>query len=293
MRSRPPKWRLIKCFYSGAWFEVKTQGRNALWIEVQLVLTTYENLAFAALKQLAWGDKQWQMGVQLYPDNRSQFNATRHHVEACLKSLRNEMIKLEGSDLLPEYRDMKTYTSMSPNMTSIEVDLTSPKFKLKYEKVFIDAAYRVNPVALLISVAEIPHLPVQEGVASADAENQTSRTVRTPYRALKKNSKPKPKQKLTLRTLSHSGKQTYLLDELFGNDECRSQLRVKFQCSAEQSIIVEWLRCRGSESFDLEELSSCESAFHHGTSPARGEESARNLLRFLCFVGYVTRLKAP
>ncbi|CAI5744708.1 unnamed protein product [Peronospora destructor] len=290
---------------AGAWFEVKTQGLNALWIEVQLASMTYENLVFSALKQLAWGDRQWRMGVQLYPDNRGQFKATRHHVEACLKSLRNEMTELEGGDLLPEYlgtedmhdlvaRGLIHDTGMSPNLTrDIEVDLTNPKFKLKHEKIFKDAAYRVNPVAVLMSVAEIPHLPVHDRVGRTGAEDRNLETMRTPHRALKKASKPTPKRMQALRTLTHSGKHTYMLDELFGNDEFQSQLHVKFQCSAEDSRMVEWLRYRGSEPFDVEEFSSCDSAFRHGTSPARNKESAKNLLRFLCFVGYVTRLKAP
>ncbi|RQM12504.1 hypothetical protein DD237_008388 [Peronospora effusa] len=287
---------------AGAWFEVKTQGLNALWIEVQLASMTYENLMFSALKQLAWGDKQWRMGVQLYPGNRGQFKATRHHVEACLKSLRNKMTELEGGDLLPEYRgtdDMHDLvarglihdTGMSPYLTrNIEVDLTNPKFKLKHEKIYKDAAYRVNPVAVLMSVAEIPHLPVHESVKCTGAEDRTSGTVRTPHRALIKALKPKPKHMQALRTLTHRGKHTYMLDELFGNDKFQSQLHVKFQCSAEDSRMVEWLRHRGSEPFDVEEFSSCDSTFHYGTRPAR---SAKNLLRFLCFVGYVTRLKAP
>ncbi|CAH0474859.1 unnamed protein product [Peronospora belbahrii] len=289
---------------AGAWFEVETQGPNALWMEVQLASMTYENLAFSALKQLAWGDKQWRMGVQLYPGNRGQFKATRHHVEACMKSLCNEMAEVEGSDLLPEYlgtedmndlidRGLIQDRSVSSKSRRIEVDLTNPKFKLKHEKVFKDAAYRVNPVAVLSNVAEIPHLPVPEGVAQSSIDNPTSGMGRHSHHALKKTSKPHPKRKQTIGTLAHGSKHTYTLDELFGNDGFQSQLHVKFQCSAEHSRMVEWLRCRDSEPFDLEEFSNCDSALRHGTSPARGEESAKNLLRFLCFVGYVTRLKLP
>ncbi|GMF23356.1 unnamed protein product [Phytophthora lilii] len=285
---------------AGVWFETETQDNHALWLEVQLASVTYDELVFSALKQLAWGDKQWRMGVQLYPGDRGHGKQTRHHITACIKSLRSEMNELEEGDLLPEYavtEDLRELiaegliheTSKSPTSTSIEVDLTNPGFKLKHVKVFKDAAYRVNPVAVIMSTDEIPHLEVDDTQAAGHAAG----SARTPRRALKKSPKPKPKRKQVLRVISHAGKHTYVLDEIFGNDKLCSQLHVTFQCSAEQSIMVEWLRGRGAEPFDLEEFSRCDSSLRQSKTPTRYEEKVRNLLRFLCFVGYVTQVKSP
>ncbi|GMF59384.1 unnamed protein product [Phytophthora fragariaefolia] len=284
---------------AGAWFEIETQGSNSLWLEVQLSSMTYQDLVFSALKQLAWSDKQWRMGVQLYPGDRSQTKATRHHAEACIKLLKNEMMELEGSDLLPEYLctvDMQNLVAQgilhdvrtSIGSTSFEVDLTSPRFKLKHKKIFKDAAYRVNPVAVLLNADEIPHLRANEDeeLGADDAHGVGNSSM---HHALKK--KPKPKRKQALRAITHSGKHTYMIDEVFGNDKLKSQMHVKFQCSTDQSRKMEWLRGRGAEPFDLEEFNCCDSTLYQCKSSTRCEESARNLLRFLCFVGYVTQVK--
>ncbi|POM62992.1 hypothetical protein PHPALM_27789 [Phytophthora palmivora] len=210
------------------------------------------------------------------------------------------MTQLEGGDLLPEYlgtEDLQDLiaegliqdVSKSPDSTHIEVDLTNPKFKLKREKVFKDADYRVNPLAVLMSTDEVPHLSIED--EEDDTGNGRASNTTLNHRALKKNPKPKTRRKQTLRVLSQSSKHTYILDELFGNAEFQSKLHVKFQCSAEQSRLVEWLRFRGSEPFNLVEFSHGDNSLHHGKSLARYEENSRNLLRFLYFVGYVTQVK--
>ncbi|KAG7383811.1 hypothetical protein PHYPSEUDO_003294 [Phytophthora pseudosyringae] len=287
---------------AGVWFEAETQGRNTLWLEVQLGSLNYKELVCSALVQLCSSDKQGRMGLQLYPGNRTQTKQARHHAEACFKSLREELTKVEGGDVLPEYlvtEDMEELvaeglvqvTDKTLASTSVVVDLTNPRFKLKRVKVFRGAAYRVNPIALLMNIDEIPRLlPAQrdddESVGDASAASITP----TRHRALKRTPKPKPKRKQALRATTHTGKQTYVLDESFGNDKYQSQLHVKFQCSAEHSRLVEWLRDRGSEPFDLDEFSRGDGTLlDQGVS----EEKARNLLRFLCFVGYVTQAKAP
>ncbi|CAI5712268.1 unnamed protein product [Hyaloperonospora brassicae] len=282
---------------SGAWFKVETKGPTALWIEVQLSSTTYEELALSALEQIALGDKRWRTGVQLYPGNRAQLKTSRHRMEACIESLYNDLTKLEGGDLLPEYmgtEDMQELiahglihkTRTSSTSTSIEVDLTNPKFKLKHEKVFRNATYRVNPVAVLMSDADIPHLTVHEGVERAATGGPASEMK---HRVLKRT--PKPKQ--ALHTLTHRDKCTYFLDELFGNVERQPQLHVTFHCSAEQSRMVEWLRCRDSKPFDLNEFGCSSVLTYQSASPARRVENGRKLLRFLCFVGYITQVKSP
>ncbi|KAE9021790.1 hypothetical protein PR001_g13298 [Phytophthora rubi] len=282
---------------AGAWFEVETQGPNSMWLEVQLASMTCQDLVFSALKQLAWGDKQWRMGLQLYPGDRNRTRSVRHHVRACIESLHGASEELEMTDLLPEYlctEDMPDLASLgllhnlkrSPTCTSFEVDLTNPRLKLKHEKIFKDASYRVNPVAVLVSADEIPHIRTDEGEEEAAAgDDQPS------HHALKRTPKPKPKRKQTLRVITHNCKHTYILDEIFGNEALKSQLHVQFQCSADQSRVVEWLRGRGAEPFKLEEVIRCDSTLHESTSPAQREENARHVLRFLCFVGYITQLK--
>ncbi|KAG6604598.1 JmjC domain [Phytophthora cinnamomi] len=279
---------------AGAWFEVETQGPNSMWLEIQLVSMPYRDLVFSALNQLAMGDKQWRMGVQLYPGDRNQAKAIRHHAEACVKSLCNDVKGLNGGDLLPEYlctEDMQDLMALgllhnvnvSLSSTSFEVDLTNPKFKLKHEKVFKDADYRVNPVAVLMSADEIPHLLPEEN------EEQSAEDSRPLHHALKKT--PKPKRKQALRVIALTGKHTYVLDEMFGNAALESRLHVKFQCSASQSRMIEWLRGRGAEPFNLDEFRRCDVSLHQSKRPTQGEENARLLLRFLCFVGYVTQMK--
>ncbi|ETM98788.1 hypothetical protein PPTG_19334 [Phytophthora nicotianae INRA-310] len=289
---------------AGVWFETKTLGVNTLWLEVQLGSFTYEELVFSAVKQLVLSDKQCRMRVQLYSGNRHQIKQARHHAEVCIQSLRKEMAELDGSDVLPEYlatEDMQELvaqgliqvTNKSSNSTSIAVDLTNPRFKLKHSKIFRDAAYRVNPVAVLMRAEEIPYLPAQRSESPSSEGTTPANTSQTQHRALKKTPKPKPKRKQTLRTISHTDKHTYILDENFGNDKRESQLHVMFQCSAEQSKLVEWLRSRGSEPFDLLEFSRGDaSVVHQGKGPARCDENARSMLRFLYFVGYVTQVKA-
>ncbi|KUF93091.1 L-type lectin-domain containing receptor kinase VII.1 [Phytophthora nicotianae] len=289
---------------AGVWFETKTLGVNTLWLEVQLGSFTYEELVFSAVKQLVLSDKQCRMRVQLYSGNRHQIKQARHHAEACIQSLRKEMAELDGSDVLPEYlatEDMQELvaqgliqvTNKSSNSTSIAVDLTNPRFKLKHSKIFRDAAYRVNPVAVLMRAEEIPYLPAQRSESPSSEGTTPANTSQTQHRALKKTPKPKPKRQQTLRTISHTDKHTYILDENFGNDKRESQLHVMFQCSAEQSKLVKWLRSRGSEPFDLLEFSRGDaSVVHQGKGPARCDENARSMLRFLYFVGYVTQVKA-
>ncbi|KAG6959406.1 hypothetical protein JG687_00008800 [Phytophthora cactorum] len=290
---------------AGVWFETETQGVNTLWLEVQLDAFTYEELVFSALRQLGLSDKQWRMRLQLYPGDRHQIQQARHHIEGCIRSLSKEMTELDGGDVLPEYlgtEDMQELvagglvqvTNKKPDSTSIAVDLTNPRFKLKHAKVFRDAAYRVNPVAVLMSTEEIPYLQAQRSESPSSEDTRATNTTQTQHRALKKTPKPKPKRKQAMRVISQTGKHTYVLDENFGNDKRQSQLHVKFQCSTEQSKLVEWLRGRGSEPFDLEEFARCDDALiRKGKSPARCQESARNMLRFLLFVGYVTQVKAP
>uniref|UniRef100_A0AAV1VM70 JmjC domain-containing protein n=1 Tax=Peronospora matthiolae TaxID=2874970 RepID=A0AAV1VM70_9STRA len=166
---------------AGAWFNVETKGPGALWIEIQLSSMTYEELALTALKHIALGDKRWRTGVQLYPGNRGQLKTTRHYMGECVVSLCGDMSKLEGGDLLPEYlgtedmheliaRGLIHDTSISRATRSIEVDLTNPKFKLKHEKVFKNATYRVNPVAVLMSEAEIPCFTVGDGTGACHCQ---------------------------------------------------------------------------------------------------------------------------
>ncbi|KAF1772391.1 JmjC domain [Phytophthora cactorum] len=136
---------------AGVWFETETQGVNTLWLEVQLDAFTYEELVFSALRQLGLSDKQWRMRLQLYPGDRHQIQQARHHIEGCIRSLSKEMTELDGGDVLPEYlgtEDMQELvagglvqvTNKKPDSTSIAVDLTNPRFKLKHAKVFRDAA---------------------------------------------------------------------------------------------------------------------------------------------------------
>ncbi|KAL4114432.1 hypothetical protein PRIC2_014370 [Phytophthora ramorum] len=280
---------------AGTWFETETKEKNVVWLEVQLEAMTYEALLLAAVKQLAWREQSMRMKVQLYPGNRGEARRVRSHMGACMKSLRDEIAVLDTSDLVPEYlvtddlRDLRAQgllreTSRSSASTSFEVDLTNPKFKLKHVKVFSEFAYRVNPVAVLRSVDEISHLEKEESEAPTSVTAQ--------HRALKKSPKPKPKRKLGLRVITQAGKHTYVLDEVFGNDDFRSQLHVKFQCSAEQSRLVEWLRSRGAGSFGVEEFSHGDDS-RQSKSSARCKETGRHLLRFLCFVGYVSQVKSP
>ncbi|KAF4129959.1 hypothetical protein GN958_ATG20851 [Phytophthora infestans] len=287
---------------AGVWFETETQGANSLWLEVQLDSFTYEELVLSAVKQLALSGKQWRMRVQLCPGDRHQIQQARHHAEGCIQSLCKEMKEINGRDVLPEYlvtqdlqelvdQGLVQVTSQTAESTSLAVDLTNPRFKLKHVKVFRDSTYRVNPVAVLMSTDEIPHVQAHRSETPNSEDTTPANISQTQHRALRKTPKPKPKRKQTLRAISHTDKQTYVLDENFGNDKRQSRLHVKFQCSAEQSKLVEWLRGRGSELFDLEEFSRGDGLLvSQGNGPARCEESARSLLRFLHFVGYVTQV---
>jgi len=277
----------------GAWFEVESHGTDALWLEVQLASTSREELVFSAWRQLAWGDEQWRMPVRIYPGDRAQAKQLLQDVDARAKSLGFALEGLLTDDLQELIAEgLVVDISTSSDVRSLEVDLTDPRFKLerlKHSKVFCNAVYRVNPVAVLVSADEIPHLAAQEGKQHAVDAAQASSTTMKPHRALKKRPKPKPKQKAAHRAISPTSKHTYVLDEAFGNDKFQSQLHVKFQCSGEQSRMVEWLRCRGSERFDLD-------AFIQGQSTPQSkipEKKARELLRFLHFVGYVSQVKSP
>ncbi|KAK1933983.1 hypothetical protein P3T76_011743 [Phytophthora citrophthora] len=263
-------------------------------MEVELSSMMCEELMLLALKQLASDDKQARKRLQIQAGNRDQIKAMRYHLHNCMLSLSNEMTKLEGRDLVPEYlctddlqdlvsRGLIRDVSKLPASRSIEVDLTNPKFKLKREKIFKDAKYRVNPVALLLRADKIPHRGVKEGNRGEEYPST--------HQALKKTPKPSPKRHQTLATTS-SRKQTYSIDVAFGSQDFKLHLHVRCHCSLEQSKFVEWLRSRGGKSFGLEELTRRDDLMQ-GKVSGRTEETARNVLRFLCFVGYVTLAKIP
>ncbi|KAG1693826.1 hypothetical protein DVH05_022928 [Phytophthora capsici] len=275
---------------AGVWFYSTTHGKNTLWLEVELSSMTYETLALSALKHLACGDKQAPKRLQIHRGNRDQIKTTRCHLQTQILSLRSKMIELEGADLLPEYlctddlqelisRGLIRVLSKSPGSPlSIEVDLTNPKFKLKHEKVYKDARYRVNPIALLLREDEIPHRSVNEGSRDGLWSSLTEK-----HLALKKRPKPPPK-------CTKAPRQRYNFDLPVGSQDCKLLLHVCCQCSLEQSKFVEWIRSRGEKSFGLEELARRGDL---SKSSGRTEETARNVLRFLHFVGYVTLGRFP
>ncbi|CEG35525.1 JmjC domain [Plasmopara halstedii] len=278
---------------AGVWFETETLGTNNMWLEVQLCSVSWREWISSAVMQLCGSDEQMRRGVQLYPSDFNQINSMRHYAESYIQALCREINDLDGKDLFPEYlaseemqnlvKEGLVHVTTTPALTSFTVDLTNPRFSLKHVQVSRDAAYRVNPIAILLKTEEIPHLSPRDQVL---AEHSTQKL----HRALIKTPKPKPKRNQTLHR-SHGGKVTYVLDENFGNDKWQSYLHVKFQCSTEQSKLVEYLRSRESEPFDLKEFYRCKDI--DGKRLARDAESAQNLLRFLYFVGYVTQVYAP
>ncbi|KAL3666254.1 hypothetical protein V7S43_008505 [Phytophthora oleae] len=197
---------------AGVWFQMTTKGESALWIEVELSSMSYATLVLLAMKQLTHGYKQARKRLQIHQGDRNQAKSVRRHLEACIQALRNEMTELKGTDLVPEYRctdDLPDLisrglirdVSTSPDCLSIEVDLTNPNLKLKHEKVFKDAVYRVNPVALLLREDFIPHRTVEE---KRDPVCDRSSPSQKTHRALKKTPKLPPKRTQALATTNAS-----------------------------------------------------------------------------------------
>ncbi|RLN63382.1 hypothetical protein BBP00_00004182 [Phytophthora kernoviae] len=289
---------------AGMWFETETKGKNSLWLEVQLAPVASGMVALSALMQLAWRDDKFRIGLSLHPGSRNGANSARQCMEGCLQALRHRLASLEASDLLPEYMftdDLRELvadgaiidTSESPMSMRIEVDLRNPRLKVKHVKVFKESRYRVNPVAVLMNVDEIPYLDRRDETSGNYAAAMSPPTLhRTLNKTPKPKPKPKPKRRQVLRALAHADEHVYVLDELFGNHEFRSRLHAKITCSSDQAKMIEWLRSRGTELFNVEDFSRGNGwALRLNKSVAQCEEVARQVLRFLCLVGYVSHVK--
>ncbi|RLN87490.1 hypothetical protein BBJ28_00004804 [Nothophytophthora sp. Chile5] len=286
---------------AGVWFETEAVEERAMWLEVQLAAVTYEELAFSALRQLTWRDEKWRQRLIVHPGNRSHALSARRRMTELLQDLHHKLDLLEPRDLLPEYLVLENLQELiaggptraateSAALTEVEVDLTSSTFKPKHVKIFKDATYRVNPIAVLLSAEQLPHKSERSDQLMVTTGRSGDTAVSPkPHRALKK----RPKRNQTLRVFSHRDEHVYVLHLGFGNDEFRSQLRVKFRCSPAQAKMVDWLRCRGVEPFNPEELGRGDDA---AALPKKGvgrsEETARTLLRFLSCVGYVSQVHA-
>ncbi|RLN20989.1 hypothetical protein BBJ28_00008052 [Nothophytophthora sp. Chile5] len=286
---------------AGVWFETEAVEECAMWLEVQLAAVTYEELAFSALRQLTWRDEKWRERLIVHPDNRSHASSARRHMTELLQDLHHKIDSLEPRDLLPEYLVLENLQELvaggptraaieSAALTEVEVDLTSSTFKPKHVKIFKDGTYRVNPIAVLLSAEQLLHKSERSDRSMVTTGRSGDTAVSPkPHRALKK--KPKPKRSQTLRVFTHRDEHVYVLHLGFGNDAFRSQLRAKFRCSSAQAKMVDWLRCRGVEPFNPEELGRGDDA---AALPKKGvgrsEETARTLLRFLSCVGYVSQV---
>ncbi|KAF1328796.1 hypothetical protein FI667_g6702, partial [Globisporangium splendens] len=289
---------------SGTWCEADAID-DATWLEVRIASISHGELVADAIRQLLWKDEKWRQPILASHDVRSN----RQHLDSLLKDLRAAVSTLCPSDLLPETlvsnnRDV-SHDATGPAERNMDVDLSKHEFKSdKYIKIFKSTGLRENPLAVILGRHEI----VDRRLGS-DGDGGDQDSVALPHhsgsphrkKALVKKSKRKP----AVRKMNRAGDNVYIVHVQYGNTELRSRLRVQFRCNAFQSALVEWIRERDGAAFHASDLMEAAQKMPGATgasssgkssgaaSSHHDDEATKYVLRFLCSIGYVSRVKLP
>ncbi|GLE05618.1 hypothetical protein PINS_up014650 [Pythium insidiosum] len=304
---------------AGTWFTADTLD-NAIWLQVQVHATTYADVMSEAVRQLLWRNPACREPLIA---TKETTKSMRQHMSRALSTLARHVEELHPSDIVPELL-LHTEDEMSGDAVmlddpqtgfvgkSFEFDLCDHEsFKGGSSvKIFKNSTLRVNPLAVLMNLDELPHgrstLPVKGsrtvpndgGDLTAVAVTPVGEPSNSKGSTSKKAQARKPKRKLSIVTApKRQDRRGYVLHLLFGNEEYRSRLRVKFRCDAFQHALLEWTRNYApGEAFHVFELMKLVSSGGLDGVPAdvpHDEDALRYILRFLCSIGYLTQVKFP
>uniref|UniRef100_K3X0B1 JmjC domain-containing protein n=1 Tax=Globisporangium ultimum (strain ATCC 200006 / CBS 805.95 / DAOM BR144) TaxID=431595 RepID=K3X0B1_GLOUD len=282
---------------SGTWCEADAID-NALWLEVRIAPISHGELVADAIRQLLWKDEKWRQPILASHDVRSN----RQHLDSLLKDLHSTVSTLCSSDLLPETlvssdRDV-SHDANGPAERNMDVDLSKHEFKSdRYIKIFKTTGLRENPLAVILGRHEIVDRRLGDGNSDSVALPYHSGS---PHRkkALVKKPERKPSAPV-VRKMDHVDDNVYIVHVQYGNADLRSRLRVQFRCNAFQSALVEWIREHDGAAFHASDLMEAAQKMPGATSgkPSgtasshQDEEATKYVLRFLCSIGYVSRVK--
>ncbi|TMW65026.1 hypothetical protein Poli38472_009193 [Pythium oligandrum] len=265
---------------------------NDVWLQIQMHSVSYADVMADAVRQLLWSETAWREPVLSTSDSSKP---TRQHVATILQGLTRKLQELKPSDVVPELllhpSDELPFEVMHDPETGIsgksyEFDLTQGESfpPGKVLKIFKGSMFRMNPLAVLMNVDELPH----------DRSSALTRPASTPSSG-KKALNRKPKRRTSLVGTKHKGESVYVLHVSFGNSAFQSRLRVQFRCNRVQIMLIEWMRTHASsEAFHVVDMFKLMQKPREGSgNVSQHEDELKYLLRFLCGVGYLTQVKIP
>jgi hypothetical protein len=261
---------------AGTWYAVETAA-DVVWLAVQLLPMTYEQVVLAALRPTLWRSDRWRAPLVL-GGAQDHGQTAREHVGELLEDLKQKVAALTPNDVIPEYLLLDKEGDVGPMILEVDLRKSVPfPESSRHLKICNALEFRVNPAAVLLRADEIPH----DGRATAalpPVESQSSAV--PPPRALQKKQKRNPSMQVPSLADVHA----YVLHGGFGNDTFESKLRVNFRCSATQAVLVEWVRDREPlRAFSAEEFQAATDGVDTG--------AAKRVLRFLRCFGFVSQVK--
>lgn len=258
---------------AGTWFATES-ANDAVWLELRMGSANYAQWLLDSVKHMLWRSPKWRASAITETD----LKAVRSHVGDLLQDMQHLVASLTPADLLPEYLGIAAAHLNTGQQH--EWDLTHQHFTgSRHVRVLQSSHFCVNPLARLTSLDE----------GQAHGPPLAAPVATQPAKALSK-------QRRNLKALAPVPARVYVLYLLGGEALFEaSNLRVQFSCNAFQVALVEWIRGHshrgGSSLFTSSDVAAVLQQ-QVGKAVSPDDDAVKDMLRFLCFAGYLTLVKA-